>query len=190
MWQKVAKFKGGEYFRKALYISWFVCSHTRTHRRKHTHVRVCVSEQTNQWINVGHEHVSVCVKPTLLPICLYIYWSSSAVQPLPVVHVSSPQDLPPPPEPPPENGAVRCPARAVDCGQASLDREGERSTSYRKGSGQRRRDGEWCRYWSVVCKLTHMHSLIFTTHTQAQPEPLQLPISTDSQTVTLSPRKY
>uniref|UniRef100_A0A8C7JVG0 Roundabout, axon guidance receptor, homolog 3 (Drosophila) n=1 Tax=Oncorhynchus kisutch TaxID=8019 RepID=A0A8C7JVG0_ONCKI len=72
--------------------------------------------------------------------------SSTPVQPLPVVHVSSPQDLPPPPEPPPENGAVRCPARAVDCGQASLDREGERSNPYRKGSGQRRRDGEWCRY--------------------------------------------
>uniref|UniRef100_A0A8C7JWK4 Roundabout, axon guidance receptor, homolog 3 (Drosophila) n=1 Tax=Oncorhynchus kisutch TaxID=8019 RepID=A0A8C7JWK4_ONCKI len=51
-------------------------------------------------------------------------------------------DLPPPPEPPPENGAVRCPARAVDCGQASLDREGERSNPYRKGSGQRRRDDE------------------------------------------------
>uniref|UniRef100_A0A673WWV2 Roundabout, axon guidance receptor, homolog 3 (Drosophila) n=1 Tax=Salmo trutta TaxID=8032 RepID=A0A673WWV2_SALTR len=63
-----------------------------------------------------------------------------------VVHVSSPQDLPPPPEPPPENGAVRCPARAVDCGQASLDREGERSAPYRKGSGQRCQDGEWCRY--------------------------------------------
>ncbi|CAB1316616.1 unnamed protein product, partial [Coregonus sp. 'balchen'] len=64
-------------------------------------------------------------------------------------------NLPPPPEPPPENGAVRGPAGAVDCGQASLDREGdpgplssmerregERSTPHRKGLGQRRQDDE------------------------------------------------
>uniref|UniRef100_A0A4W5NKX7 Roundabout, axon guidance receptor, homolog 3 (Drosophila) n=1 Tax=Hucho hucho TaxID=62062 RepID=A0A4W5NKX7_9TELE len=87
--------------------------------------------------------------PGHLHYCLYVYiFTGLPVQSNPntVVHVSSPQDLPPPPEPPPENGAVQCPAGAVDCGQASLDREGERSTPHRKGSGQRRQDGEWCRY--------------------------------------------
>ncbi|KAJ8267099.1 hypothetical protein GJAV_G00138380 [Gymnothorax javanicus] len=57
-------------------------------------------------------------------------------------------DLPPPPEPPPEDELLR----PLDCGQSSLDREGnavssmdrggEHSTPHRKGGAQRRKEDE------------------------------------------------
>ncbi|XP_019904084.2 LOW QUALITY PROTEIN: roundabout homolog 3 [Esox lucius] len=76
-------------------------------------------------------------------------------------------DLPPPPEPPPEDRGVRGPSGAVDYGHTSLEREanpgtlssmerreGERSTPHRKGPGQRRQDDEDLIPYGKPCYLT------------------------------------
>ncbi|XP_053502154.1 roundabout homolog 3 [Ictalurus furcatus] len=58
-------------------------------------------------------------------------------------------DLPPPPEPPPEDEAVQLPAGDLECGHASLERDGaslssmeRRDKNTRKNSAQRRKDDE------------------------------------------------